>query len=426
MVAKLDAAAAQALARTQGVVAIEESRPTMKLELRRSLPSVGMPLDRSGINEMGEQTIVAIIDDGLDPFHQAFTDENGKSRIDLYWDLRPHGAPANQVVTYSPAAAMLASRCGLATGTLYVGADFDDTALLDPALRKKLRQGVLHGTAVASIAAGRATGVHPNHFCGGLAPGAKLIVIRLDGDETSTGSPAGYMLALNLIEKRAAHLGLPVVVNISNGISGGAHDGTAPVELQCGNFVDKPWRVIVKSAGNDRNEGRHAQFKFDTPGVKVLRWLSRPTTDPPQPGFDELEIWCGSFNRYEFTLEEPDRRKGTPFAINGSNGEHLGTQNDMEYSYEVLSKDNRKKSRIVLRIKPGRKRAVQPGEWRLHIRSELFRSSDTFHAWLTEAAEPRADLQDGCGDRLHDHGSRNGQADDHRCGDVRAGRSTRL
>jgi subtilisin family serine protease len=403
LVCRIDGPAAEALAQIQGVVAIEQSRPTVKSELRHSLPAVGLPIDRHGIDETGNEAIVAIIDDGLDPFHQAFMDKDGKSRIDLYWDLRSRDdAPVGQAVTFSNAGATLAAAYGVTTGTLYAGADFDDPAVLGPAVRKLLRQGVMHGTAVASVAAGRATGAQAQHFCGGIAPEAKLIVVRLDGGEAMTGSPAGYRMALDLIEKRATTLDLPVVVNISNGVSGGAHDGTAPVEMDCGRFVSKPWRVIVKSAGNERNEGRHAKFSVDQPThTKVLRWESKPTTNPPRTGeTDELEIWCGAFNRYEFILEDPDRGKSTPFPISKPNNEHLSTQNDLECNYERLSTDNRKKSRIVVRIKPGKKMAVQPGEWKLYIRPETFLGPDNMHAWLTEQRDRqlsfKADVETKC------------------------------
>lgn len=401
LVCRLDAAAAEMLARTQGVVSVEQSRQAVKTELRHSLPAIGLPIDRAGIDETGNEAIVAIIDDGLDPFHHAFMDDKGKSRIDLYWDLRSGGgAAADQIVTFSPEAAALAGTYGLTTGTLYAGSDFDDPALLDAAARARLRQGVMHGTAVASVAAGRATGLKAQHFCGGIANEARLIVVRLDGDESTTGSPAGYRMALDLIDRRAAALDLPVVVNISSGVSGGAHDGTAPLERDCQRFVGKPWRVIVKSAGNEREEGRHAQFNIDREMLKVLRWESKPTTNPARAGgVDELEIWCHNFNRYELTLEDPDHGKSAPFPL-GRYSENLSTLNDLECTYELLSADNRKKSRILVRIRPGKKMAVQPGEWKLHMRPQDFVGPDIVHAWLTEQRDRqlsfKADVETRC------------------------------
>lgn len=81
-------AAVRTLAAMQGVVSVGASRDTVTMECRRSLPFVGIPLSREGIAESGTNAIVAIIDDGIDPFHHAFRDAAGASRIDSYWDQR--------------------------------------------------------------------------------------------------------------------------------------------------------------------------------------------------------------------------------------------------------------------------------------------------------------------------------------------------
>lgn len=150
-----------------------------------------------------------------------------------------------------------------------MGSDFDGkNAARDLA---HLRNGVYHGTAVASIAAGRQTGPHERHFCGGVAPDARLIVVRYDTGGASIGFSNGHIEALGFIGDRAAELGLPVVVNISNGENSGAHDGTSTVEQSCAEFVRTPDRVIVKSAGNEQGEKRHALFTVTGPDTKVLR-----------------------------------------------------------------------------------------------------------------------------------------------------------
>ncbi|MFO1002315.1 MAG: S8 family serine peptidase [Planctomycetaceae bacterium] len=79
-----------------------------------------------------------------------------------------------------------------------------------------------HGTTVSSIAAGRASGMTPDGFSGGVAPEAKLIVVRYDTDGASIGYSSGHMDGLNFIDAIAHEKQLPVVVNISNGMNPGA------------------------------------------------------------------------------------------------------------------------------------------------------------------------------------------------------------
>ena len=51
-----------------------------------------------------------------------------------------------------------------------------------------------------------------------------------------------------------------------------------PLERLCNSFTDhgqKPGRIIVKSAGNERRQGRHATITVPQGTVKSLRWRSQ-------------------------------------------------------------------------------------------------------------------------------------------------------
>ena len=62
--------------------------------------------------------------------------------------------------------------------------------------------------------------------------------------------------ALRYIGERAGES--PCVVNISLGDTLGPHDGTSPVEQFIDDFVGRPGRAVVVSAGNDNDAGKHA------------------------------------------------------------------------------------------------------------------------------------------------------------------------
>lgn len=380
----VSSSAARELAATPGIVSLTASGTAHQAECRRSLPFVGVPLDRAGIDETGDHALVALVDDGIDPFHLAFRDSQGASRVDFYWDQRDRAVTANEpALTRSIEGAELVARLGIHGGAVYVAADFD---ALTEGEKAALRDRAEHGTAVASIAAGRATGNHPLHFPGGLAPDARLIVVRFDTGGYSIGASVGHQEALRVIGLRAKELQLPVVVNISNGTNSGAHDGTSIVERACARFVEEPNRAIVKSAGNEVGAGRHAQWDIVDTSTKTLKWVSKPSTVPAREGAsDELELWFGSHNIYDFVLEDANRKPTGIFPVNRPLTEQLNTLNEITAVYDhIEATTNPSKSRLKITIKPGKKKSVQAGDWKLIITPRQFRGRDTFHSWLEE------------------------------------------
>ena len=77
----------------------------------------------------------------------------------------------------------------------------------------------------------------------------------------------------------ADRLGLPVVVNMSQGINAGAHDGKSVLEGGFNRFTRlKRGRVLVKSAGNERGRRGHARLTVPPGGVDDLVWRCPPGT----------------------------------------------------------------------------------------------------------------------------------------------------
>jgi subtilisin family serine protease len=268
-------------------------------------------------------------------------------------------------------------------GAIYTGSDIDELMAHPPA---SMRKDVFHGTAVSSIAAGRGTGNGLRHFPGGVAPRARIIAIRHETGGTSIGYSVGHINALSLIDRRATDLGLPVVVNISNGMNAGAHNGTADVELKCTAFTEtsqKAGRIVVKSAGNERNSGRHAQFTV-TGANRLLRLNSRskPGKDGVKAASERLELWFGTHNVYEFAVQTPDRTQWYAIPVGTMVNEKLDTRNSLCAFYRQYASEPTKMSKLEIEILPGDKDAVQSGEWSLRMRPIKFRDTDEVHAWL--------------------------------------------
>jgi subtilisin family serine protease len=184
-------------------------------------------------------------------------------------------------------------------------------------------------------------------------------------------------------------------------MNAGAHDGSANVVRRFAKFVDQPNRAIVKSAGNEGGAARHAQFAIVDKREKVLRWDSRLKPRPARPGgSDELELWFGTHNVYEFRLQDPDLQFSSPLVANASTSEKLSTRNNLDAVYEQYATTNQRRSRLFVVISRGEKEDVQPGEWLLSIRATDFRAPDRFNAWLEDkqdrAVSFKADAKDEC------------------------------
>jgi endonuclease G len=247
-----------------------------------------------------------------------------------------------------------------------------------------------HGTTVCSIAAGRRTGNDTErHFAGGVAPEASLIVIRYDLRDATIGYNTGHVEALFFIDRLAKKFGKPVVVNISNGMNTGAHDGTSVVETACETFLDHgaaPGRVIVKSAGNERLSERHAVLGVSEGAIGKLPWLSAPVpgADPSEEVRDEiLELWFDGANRYRFRVNPPKGLASPWFddqLDRGQTRERLENMNFIDVSLDRLHKSGN--GWFQLKIAPGDASGVQAGEWLLEVEGINVLTEKPIHAWV--------------------------------------------
>jgi endonuclease G len=279
-------ATVRALLKEAIVLGIEESRPAREYECSISLPFIeAIPpfqdLDGHEYSENGDHAMVAIVDDGIDVLHKAFLDDNGTSRIVGIWDQRDSTGPA-------PA--------GFTFGKYYGHAEIAEIVSRQAVPTALGRNKGGHGTHVASIAAGRKAG----KFAGGVAPAAELVVVISSSDQP-TGYSDAHLAALKFIDQMATERRRPVVVNISQGMNAGAHDGRSALELAFEHFSRMPGRVVVKSAGNERSRDGHAEVSLLKGTVDYLDWECQPAPFT-RPRF---ELWWRSANKYSFRLLEP-------------------------------------------------------------------------------------------------------------------------
>jgi hypothetical protein len=186
--------------------------------------------DFAGIN--GEGVMVGMVDSGIYFDHGDFKDPSGKTRVVAIWDQAfGFGTPPLEY----------------GYGTLWSAADIDSGICTET-------DGNGHGTGVMGVAAGDGSqygGGYPFVHVG-MAPKADIAVVK--SDLTDTGLIDGVQWLFDLAKGR----GQPIVVDVSIGTQAGSHDGTDPAEGLLSQ-MSGPGCIVVKSAGNDRSSGRHAE-----------------------------------------------------------------------------------------------------------------------------------------------------------------------
>jgi len=371
------------------ILSIEGSRPISNLECRHSLPLTKADIVHlPPFHEKGDKALIAIIDNGIDVLHHAFRDETGKqTRILAVWD---------QTDPRGPAPILRPSQIKL--GTVYTGKQINKYITHPQSLPEGLkmaREWGEHGTHVASIATGRA--IPQSGFVGGVAPEAGLIVVIPQLD-SSIGYSNGHIAALAFIRQIAQKHNLPVVINLSQGMNGGAHDGTSALETAFDQFTNggrEAGCAVVKSAGNERDKGGHAKLSLHNNQRIILPWqVERADRRFPQPAKEQatIEIWFKACDEMTWRVKNPPGEY-TP-RVNKTNPTQQGRfakgQNFYEISYKRYCEDNGD-SRLLITLaseRPGQN--ILPGAWALEIECDTIRSAGEAHAWIERS--PRRNI----------------------------------
>lgn len=192
----------------------------------------------------GTGILVGVYDTGIDWKHPDFrkVNDQAKSRIVSIWD---------QTIT---AQGTEAPPAGFATGVEYTRAQIEDELDGTPTgfVRENDTNG--HGTHVAGTAAGSGAGFADRRHKG-FSSDADIVFVKGGNGSFPTTNTIN---ALTYFRNVATALNRPIVVNMSIGGQGSAHDGTASHEVAVNNFTTSaPGRVVVISAGNDYGDNLH-------------------------------------------------------------------------------------------------------------------------------------------------------------------------
>ncbi len=267
----------------------------------------------------GAGVIIAVIDTGIDIFHDSFKTSPTTTRILELWDQSSNLAGG----TAGPG--------GL--GKVYSRQQINDGLAAGPPFHSVDTNG--HGTHVAGIAAGngrqddRCSG--PGKYVG-VAPEADLVIVK--AISLPEGSSANVDDALSWCAQAGSrHGNKPVVINCSFGSSAGSHDGTGWRDRQVDSILRPggtapPGLAIVCAAGNDGANEIH-----ENGTIAANSSVTVPFTIPEgSRKEDDLEIWYNGTATLNMTLTAPPNpaqvgsnsigpiapgAAGSPFTIGG-------------------------------------------------------------------------------------------------------------
>ncbi len=294
----LTARAPRALARrllrgeVAGVAAAELSAPVLP-QRPRPLPAAGLapaPVAAMPAVSAGHAPLLLAAIDSACPFaHRLLRRADGGTRLLAIWDQDPD-APAFAAAGGRPPAGFgygaEATRAGLdALIAAHSGpAGTDEDRLYEAAGYALLRHGFGHGAAVLSLLAAEPGHEAPRRRADDAAPGGDLAFVQIPRDavqDSGSASLPRYVIDGLHYLAALARPGQRLVVNLSDGSSRGAHDGSMLVQQAIAEIVaaQRARGVemhVVIAAGNSADEERHALFDALAPGAAQAVWLRVP------------------------------------------------------------------------------------------------------------------------------------------------------
>jgi subtilisin family serine protease len=256
----------------------------------------------------GADTLIAVIDTGLDWTHPDFIDETGATRV--AWLLDQTAPPAGRYPTLE----------ALGSGAVYGSADIQRALEGETGpIWDTARDVIGHGTHVAGAAAA------DDAIYSGPAPGARLVIVKAIEADLSGFTEENVLKALAFVEEIARRERRPLVLNLSLGNHVGAHDGTTPIEVALDDLAtsENPRIAVVVAAGNERGRAFHARAAACTVCLPtrfkvVVPSGAQPT--PERPARIVLDFWHSGSGELALHLVTPSGYRTDPIGTAGPYG----------------------------------------------------------------------------------------------------------
>lgn len=228
----------------------------------------------------GQGITVAVIDSGIDIFHEDFKnyiDGVAVTKLAGLWDQSLQGNP--------PA--------GYNIGTFFNREALTE-ALQESSFPSRDISG--HGTAVAGIVTA-------------CTPEATLLIIKLDTggrDETDT---INLMLGIDFAVRYSIDNNIPMVINLSYGNNSGDHRGNSVLEQYVETVSGMSRTTFVVGSGNDGAAARHSRVSLNSNQRKYVEFMV-----PFGEGGINIELWKSYQDEISITLIAPNQAAFGPYS----------------------------------------------------------------------------------------------------------------
>jgi subtilisin family serine protease len=327
----------------------------------------------------GAGVIVAVIDTGIDIFHDSFRKSDGTTRILGLWDQSATTGGAAPPATFPALGRVFdlpAINAGITAGPPFASVDTNG-----------------HGTHVMGIAAGNGRQDDRCSFPGryvGVAPEADLLVVKAIA--LPAGSTANVSEAIRWCAEARTRLpgNKPVVINCSFGVDSGPHDGAGPRDgfidnrLRPGGGPPPPGLAIVVSAGNAGALEIHETGVIAVGGSATVPFYIPDGSTTP----DHLDIWYTGTSTLSVELIAPANpavpgpNTTGPVTISTPVGSPLPL-GLMTIGFIIggpfAANGNRKNIDVVISAPPNKD--IRPGVWQMKL-THTGGTAATWDAWF--------------------------------------------
>jgi subtilisin family serine protease len=317
--------------------------------------------------ENGDQALIAIIEEGVDILHGAFRDASGKTRIISIWDqtdaprLEGEGLDQENIRILDIPSTLFSF--GREYNENQINEYIINSGDIPITLRRNI-SGIKHAIEVTQVISN-------------IASESKFIIV-ISAIEGHPHFLIAYELALKHIKYISSQKEKkPVVINISQGLHYGGHDGKSQIEKTLdhfSNYAKDPGVVIVTAAGNSRNKKIHAKLVAPIQSPSFLYWNAMNCYRDKH----KIELWFNPKNLMKFRLINSSNDRSRWFFQNDSEGYEFPTGDRCRLLYKVGDG-----SLAITVFAASTSQIIEIGEWKLEIVGmSLENSADDVHAWI--------------------------------------------
>lgn len=343
---------------------------TLESTICEEIPNMKAAQEAPEMGLHGRGVIVGVVDTGIDYRHPAFMYNDRTTRIISIWDQTIQGSAPPRGFTF--------------------GADYTkeliNFALIsdDPLAMVPTVDTVGHGTAIASIIAGRPN--DDNTFTG-VIPEADMVVVKLKEAKRNLKAlfsvpenalcfqESDIILGIRYIVGVAQRLNRPLIICLAVGSSQGGHDGKGPSSVYLDYLVQLPKTGVIVSAGNEANNQRHY---YNNTQVGPFYNNFQLTVGINDPKFF-MEIWPYIPSRLFIEVTAPTFESSQvvyPTMVVGCHKITFQTLRTEIWVNNILFEEETGEQLILLRFQN-----ASPGTWHFRIGS-VSDEPFSFHCWL--------------------------------------------